>query len=348
MESLFLAIIYFLLVVHMLHSISVTTELIDTVSAIVFIHTSSLLFLIGPAIYMYSLSLISPSFKLSKRHFIHLIPFIISSILIIPYSVLPYEFKVNLMHSIKSGSTDIRDMSLMGIKLGPIYVLRPLTTFFYLILAHWHFFKNINLLKGRYGLFKFNLIKLWFKLFLTLLFIANISNVIIQSLLYFHFDRMSFILLPSLSFLAIAILGFQLFLNPYILYGFNQVKFNSTDSFLAKMYLLDYDKKFDQDVINDLIDKIETYEVSHPYLTPGFTIEQMAYDLEVSLKKLRYYFKNVSHYSFSVWKNRKRIEYAIHLLNDGFLKKFTMEELSLKCGFRSRSNFNEAIKKFSN
>lgn len=346
-ESIFLSMIYGLLVIHMLTAISVTNELSQTISAIIFVHTSPILFLIGPAFYFYSLALINPSFKLTKSHLIHLIPFVISFIAILPYCRLPWEVKVKLLENIKLNRTLIRDIPLFNFNLGLIYLIRPVITFFYLAIVSFQFFKNWNILSKIYSPFKTKLLKRWIWLFLILLLIANFSNLIFQIMVYVNSVHIGFLLFPIISFTSIAILGFQLFFNPYIMYGFNHLRFYSNDSLLAKLYLIGDEKKYSLEVMDELKLKVDQYKLNHPYLKQGFTINQMSNEMGISLNKLQYYFKNVYHDSFSNWKNKKRIEYAINLINDDFLKRYTIEELSKNCGYRSRSNFNDAMKKYS-
>jgi len=347
MESIFLSMIYLLLVVHMLTALSVTYELNQTISTVIFVHTNPLLFLIGPAFYLYNVCLFNPTLKLNRSDSIHLIPMAIAFIAVLPYYILPWEYKYKLVHQIKSNHTFIRNIPLFNFDLGLLYILRPLITFYYMVKILVHHLKNWKILDDIYSPFKANLLKRWISLFTLLLLIADISNIIFQLLVYVHPKYVGFMLLPTISFLAMAILGIQLFFNPYIMYGFNQIRFNSNDSMIAKLYLMRYHQKYSEETIAEMSMKIDTYSLSYPYLKAGFTIDQMSAELDMSTTKLQYYFKHVYRDSFPNWKNRNRIEYAINLINDGYLKKFTMEELAKQCGFLSRSNFNEAMKKYT-
>jgi len=347
MESIFLSMIYLLLVVHMLTALSVTYELNQTISTVIFVHTSPLLFLIGPAFYLYNISLFNPTLKLKRSDSIHLIPMAIAFIAVLPYYISPWEYKYKLVQDIKSNHTFIRNIPLFNFDLGLLYIFRPLITFYYMVRILAHLLKNWKILDDIYSPFKANLLKRWILLFTLLLLIANISNIIFQLLVYTHPKYVGFMLLPTISFMAIAILGFQLFLNPYIMYGFNQIRFNSNDSMLAKLYLVRDPQKYSEESTAEITMKIDTYLLSYPYNRAGFTIDQMSAELGMSTYKLQYYFKHVYQDSFPNWKNKNRIEFAIKMINDGYLKKYTMEELAKQCGFLSRSNFNEAMKKYA-
>jgi AraC-like DNA-binding protein len=151
-----------------------------------------------------------------------------------------------------------------------------------------------------------------------------------------------------LAALSIFFLNIQIFINPYILYGLNNVKYYSNDSFIAKLYkqvnaapnlLVDEAWK------NDLILKIESDDTHLNFTEKGYTISRMAEDVNIPLYHLNYYFKEIAQESFTDFKNKKRIQFAIDLINDGYLANFTVENLSLKCGFSSRANFNSAFLK---
>ncbi len=70
----------------------------------------------------------------------------------------------------------------------------------------------------------------------------------------------------------------------------------------------------------------------------------MSFDLKISERALSLYFNTVMGITFSQWRKKIRIDYAIELMNAGESKKITIEAISTKAGFASRSKFIDAFK----
>ncbi len=180
---------------------------------------------------------------------------------------------------------------------------------------------------------------------LALIYLLNLANMVYGLI----FDNVA--ILNPISFVAalsIFFLNIQIFINPYILYGFTNVKYYSNDSFIAKLYKQVNAKpnlSADEDLKNELILKIEADGVQLNFTEKGYTLARMAEDVHIPQYHLNYYFKHIAQESFTDFKNRKRIQFAINLINDGYLMNYTVEHLSHQCGFSSRANFNNAFLK---
>jgi AraC-like DNA-binding protein len=145
---------------------------------------------------------------------------------------------------------------------------------------------------------------------------------------------------------SLLLMCIQLFINPYVMYGFTQVKYFSSESFLAKLYFVGEKNDYSQEWINNLSKRFNQLDINKSYLKAGYSIKALQEELKIPNKSVRYYFNHIAGLSFTDWKNNKRIEYAIQLIKEGYLQKYTREHLAKECGFLSRSNFNQAIKKF--
>jgi AraC-like DNA-binding protein len=155
-------------------------------------------------------------------------------------------------------------------------------------------------------------------------------------------------LINPISFVAALTIGFlniQIFLNPYILYGFKNIKYYSNDSILAKMYKININSNslFSQEWEIDLLNKIKSLESEKKFTKKGYNLTKMASDLDIPKYQLIYFFREISDESFTEWKNRKRILFAIQLIDKGYLNTLTVETLSQECGYKSRSNFSLAF-----
>lgn len=326
------------------HQLVVSRTSIE-ISAILFLNTAPISFLLGPCLYFYTKTKLDSSFRLRTIHLVHLLPVILCLFLIAPYLSSSFSDKLNTVQSIRTNQKLIFNINFAIGKSSIFFFSRPIFILGYVFASLRLLIKNkTTLLKAKTS-FQSSILKKWLEILLysfAIIYILNLMNV------FFGFYLTELTLLNPFSFLAALSIGFltiQIFINPYILYGFNNVKYYSNDSFLAKLHktsivsvsLLDEKWK------SELILKIESNEVALRVTEKGYNLAKMSEDLDFTMYHLNYYFKEIADESFTEFKNRKRIELAIQLINDDYLSSFTVENLSLKCGFSSRSNFNNAF-----
>ncbi|MEI8075849.1 MAG: AraC family transcriptional regulator, partial [Bacteroidota bacterium] len=87
------------------------------------------------------------------------------------------------------------------------------------------------------------------------------------------------------------------------------------------------------------------YEIDRQaFLRPDFKLLQISTDSGVPAHHLTYFFNDIKQVSFTDWRNELRIAHAIKLMGKGHAQIFTMQNISLKCGFVSQNTFNRAFK----
>ncbi|WP_291404382.1 AraC family transcriptional regulator [Daejeonella sp.] len=77
-------------------------------------------------------------------------------------------------------------------------------------------------------------------------------------------------------------------------------------------------------------------------LTPNF----ISKELKIPRSHVDFIFKYYCHYSMNDFSNLVKINYAVSLINEGYLDKFTIDSLGNKCLFNSRFTFSKNFKKF--
>lgn len=77
-------------------------------------------------------------------------------------------------------------------------------------------------------------------------------------------------------------------------------------------------------------------------LTPNF----ISKELKIPRSHVDFIFKYYCHYSMNDFSNLVKINYAVSLINEGYLDKFTIDSLGDKCLFNSRFTFYKNFKKF--
>jgi AraC-like DNA-binding protein len=99
--------------------------------------------------------------------------------------------------------------------------------------------------------------------------------------------------------------------------------------------------------IDSIILSIKKLQKSNPILskntlTPNF----ISKELKIPRSHVDFIFKYYCHYSMNDFSNLVKINYAVSLINEGYLDKFTIDSLGTKCLFNSRFTFSKNFKKF--
>ena len=84
-----------------------------------------------------------------------------------------------------------------------------------------------------------------------------------------------------------------------------------------------------------------------PYLRPGFSIRDMAFDLGLQPYQLSAFINREIGMHFTDYINRFRVEYSEMLIKSDLAGKINLKELAFKCGFNNRNSFTTAFKKFT-
>jgi AraC-like DNA-binding protein len=136
-----------------------------------------------------------------------------------------------------------------------------------------------------------------------------------------------------------------LFLFPKILYGNVSFIPDKVSTNLIRDIKYSLPKKRDfVETNHEFKVEIATYLLSLPFTKKEFSIAQMSFDLKIPERTLSLYFNTSLGLSFSEWRKKIRIEYAIQMIDSGDSKKITIEGISSNAGFASRSKFIDAFK----
>ena len=139
--------------------------------------------------------------------------------------------------------------------------------------------------------------------------------------------------------------NFVLFLFPKILYGNVSFIPDKVRGNLIRdlKYSLPKKRNFVETNL-EFKEEIAIYLLSLPFTKKEFSIAQMSFDLKIPERTLSLYFNTSLGLSFSEWRKKIRIDYAIVMIDSGDSKKITIEAISSNAGFASRSKFIDAFK----
>ena len=345
-KNIFLALYFLFSGIQILTNLQFIYNSNDYFLALFTIQCWPITLLIGPSLYLYIKCLLNPVYKLQKSDLIHLWPFVLSAILLIPYYELSLDEKIKIWSIIRVKPSDLLHTNFGYVNWTLFYLFRSVIKLVYVGLA-WRYYKRHKNNFDGLPIFR-RLIQIrWTNVILIFSMVIPITAFLFFIHSYIS-NQLSFLNpLIGLAALPILILNLLLLINPYMIYGFSQIRYYSNDSILAKIYFIN--PKWKGDTSPSLKKKNLAFEQmleeTQVYTMPGLTIHQLAKELNISFNKLDRFFKDEKEESFIEWKNRKRIELAIDKIKSGYLNTYTMEELAKESGYLSRSNFNLNFKK---
>ncbi len=99
--------------------------------------------------------------------------------------------------------------------------------------------------------------------------------------------------------------------------------------------------------IDMILRDIQVLQKSVPLIsTITLTADTLAKELKVPRRHLELVFKYYCHYSINDFSNLVKINYAVTLINEGYLESYTVASLGERCLFNSRFTFSKNFKKF--
>ena len=160
------------------------------------------------------------------------------------------------------------------------------------------------------------------------------------------------------SFIWIVVLIY-IFRNPVIIFGeqnlIKNIQHNEPQDFLIwsrkplrtieekdSALGISISTKIDRIILN--IQKIQ--KSKHLLSKITLTANNLSKELNIPRRHLDYIFKYHCHYSVNDFSNLVKVNYAVTLMNDGYLKKYTIASLGEKCLFNSRFTFSKNFRKF--
>jgi AraC-like DNA-binding protein len=318
-------------------------------------------YLIGPLSYLYVRSVVRDNPKLSRVDYLHFALFVIEVIGMIPWYVSSWEHKLSIATIIQSDNWSMPFLQMNLIPAQINFVIRPLQMIIYLSLQ-WHLIWKYRLtdhpnipkdqLKtaGRWLIVFMGVNALWFVN--TVLLVLHHLQYHTRSTFLAH-TQGSLILAGFILIFLIA--GLLLF--PQILYGLPRISQVSDSGKIdiprnpATAQTIK-EIKPEKEGLKDLITRLPDLQTrlgllmdqKKLYLDPDFSIHTLSAELRIPIHHLRYYFGQYLDMSFTVYKNRLRVEYVKKLIQYGENEKHSVEGLGHMAGFSSKSNFFSAFK----
>lgn len=321
--------------------------------ATMLIHFTPLYLMLGPLFYFYVRSLLVDDYRLTKKDYLHFIPALLILINVLPYIFKGFNYKLSYATSVIDNPSNLINFDYLFISPYWNFLLRPLHALVYVILSIFLIYRNkLNLIQNN------NQSTLIFKWLWTLIGVAIVlyfsfflfSSVGFITKDYNTTSEQAFYVLLSTA-ISLVLLNFSLLFFPNILYGLPQLDYKLSSLKGPKKIEEDTEDKrisksfeISEDKLILLKSKIDSYLLIYPYLKPNFNLSMMSSDTHIPVHHLSYFFNEYMKINFNTWKNDLKIKYVLELMKDGTYENLTLDALSKKAGFGSRSSFINSFK----
>lgn len=311
---LFGALIYSGKVIHIIH---------------IFRLDSPLHFLLGPTIYLFTLSSLNPNFNYKKIYLLHLIPFLINFIYFLPFYINSSGYKLNHYLNLTADETVLMPMQ---------YLLKATSLISYL-LAQIFLFKKYhikNLPNSKSNHYQIS----WFVIYFGSQFILTTAGLIEYFTDLSFFGNSYRFVINMITFFLYCIM-IELLFFPRLLYGNTTIEKEIKEKYSRS--------KLSNEVKETILKQLNDFmkESKKPFLDENFSLVEVSKILKISSQQLSQVINEKTHLNFNDFVNAHRIEEAKIMLLSISYSKLTIDAIAQKSGFHSRSAFYAAFKKHS-
>ena len=266
------------------------------------------------------------------------------------------KLKVELLHFILPTLLVLVNIFLLKNGLSYYFYLAFSCFYFGSILLMVNEFIKIKK-RSKFEVGTYKTIRTWTLLMVIMVFsLVVFSNYFLFSEVKSGMNLNDFYRFSSLLWLIALI---YIFKNPVIIFGeqnlIKNIQANQPQEFLiwSSKSLRAIENK-DLILSNNISDRIDSFilniqklQKSKPALSKiTFTANNLAKELNLPRSHVEFVFKYYCYYSINDFSNLVKINYAVSLMNDGYLENFTIASLGDKCLFNSRFTFSKNFKKF--
>ncbi len=323
-----------------------------------------------PFLYIYSRNTFYPGKLWRKSDWIFLLPALVYLIDYMPFFTMPSEQKIAILRENLANESRMFMAGEGWMGLSGLYF--PLAYVWIAIIMYFQFRLIIINRKLQFGFSSSHNRRLFnFIVTITILYLPTFIPGVFGVLLKLSWFNPNFV---GLSFgISLSAISIYLFISPDILYGFiAEKKFSVpvaaeqlnvatqvtsivipspmeempiTESVQNTNIETDIPQTTDsvEEIAAELKIVLEHMKEQKPFLQQGFTIQDLSNQTGIPVYQLSPLINGQFKMSFTNWVNRYRIEYFIEQVPDN--PQLTMEALSKKAGFISRSTFINAFKK---
>lgn len=280
------------------------------------------------SVYFYFLAQTNVNFKFTKKHLLHIVPYILYLVLSIILLILGLTPKKGLF---SSEINVIWEIFLYILNYGGI---------FYYFIKSLKIYKNYKVWTENQYSNTFELELKWLRNFLFLFLVGamiHLFNTIIDFIYELPFDQDYY---------------WQLFTVVTIIYvGVSGLNQRQEKNLIFEHQSIKQEKsKIKESSVDELAfkERLQDYMVSKkPFLDPDLTLRDLASKLNTNTTFISGVINNQFEKNFNDFVNEYRVQEFQRAIANPVNKNLTLVALAYDCGFNSKATFNRAIKKFT-
>jgi AraC-like DNA-binding protein len=284
-------------------------------------------YLMGPSVYLFTLSTLNPNFKFKRIYLLHLLPFLINFIEFLPFYLNTAEFKLSYYENLIANGTVVMPIH---------YLLKTISLLGYFI-AQLFLFNTYQIKKLQEKKSNYYQIS-WFILFFgSQFFLITAGFIDHLSGLHLFGDPYKFSINMITFFLYCIMIGLLFF--PSLLYGNTVVEKEIKEKYCHS--------KLSNTIKDVILNDLNTYMKGEnkPFLNEKIAMAEVAKILNVSTQQISQVVNEKTNLNFNDFVNAFRIEEAKLMLLSNTYSKLTIDAIAQKSGFHSKSAFYAAFKK---
>jgi AraC-like DNA-binding protein len=283
-----------------------------------------------PLLFLYILSIIYTNFKLKKKHLVHLLPWLISIVVLLPNFFLASNTQQIAFFKNYDQMPGIRFLTIMGYVVSLLYFLAEI---YYVIRYRKLLLENYT---NKDAFANYN----WLKQLLIIITVGQFLTIVKNGFRGSYSAEITDILR------IITLLFGVFFIFWLVLKALKSPKlFRGIDVSLLTSKEIIKENKIGKKV-NLQIDILKKYMLTEkPYLNPSLSIRSLSEEIKMNSRDVSVLINQDLNQHFFDFINEYRIKDAMKILKDPTKKEVTILEILYEVGFNSKSSFNTAFKK---
>jgi AraC-like DNA-binding protein len=324
--------------------------------AVFYNHFTPFMLLLGPLLLFYIRGTLDDTTALKKTDIFHFIPALVHLIGIVPYTLQPFNEKIEIATRIIDNIDAIVNINTNYFYSTTVnFIIRPVLLLLYIIYCMYLIWKRSSVTDFDRNIPKQQLL-ISFRWLIVL--VVSLFFIVVEFLIITY---NSIQLKPSvglinsyplyiLSGVGYCVMSFSLLLFPNILYGIPKriVVKEKSKKVKQKKQIDTIQEEYatlEEDPFYELSESIKAYlEKERPYLNADFSLSDIALAMQVPQNHVSYCINTIMQTKFSTLKSDLRINYATELFSGKLKESFTIEGISQQSGFKTRANFYSAFK----
>lgn len=292
--------------------------------------------LVMPLFYLYVNAVCYSDFTLKRKHLLHLIPFIVANLILVPRLYLAEGAAKEAFFTTMWHSPEMFVYQLIG----------ELQFFFYIVAVFIVLKKYKKIYLENYTNPNTLLYQWLFQLTLIFLFIH--VCIIFKNIIRYTAYNDLFIwihIVAGASFLLAACWFILKALNYPELFRRIDSTLQPTEDFAET---LETEHTTDETKSSQIEQLRKFMAEKEPFLEPSLTIQELADQVNIPVRELSVLINHHLNQHFFDFVNEYRVKKAMTLLKDPTKKEYTVLEILYEVGFNSKSSFHTSFKKYTN